>query len=228
MRRTLNPFNYLFFLAAMLCCNACEEEKMGWTLLVGSVQSVEGNKEVHSAFLILGDELLATSKEDGSFEIDSLEAGSYSLLCSSLGFHDTLVQLEVREGSITNWDIFLTEDYSRGWVYGELHDAEQYQARLTLDSSMSGWTGKELFDGVSGATIQTMTFGYDLPAADIYVGDSLLTKSDGFGQYWTDIQSGTYPIRVSMPGWEDHIHVIHVEPDSIAFCNFILSQQKVP
>ncbi len=224
MRRTLNPLYSLFFLAAILWFNACEEENKTWTLLVGSVQSMEGHKEVHSFFLILGDELLATSN-DGSFEIDSLEAGSYSILCSSLGFRDTLIQIEVSEGVVTVCDIFLTEDYSRGWVYGELHDSEQYHGRLSLDPSMEDWTGKELFDGVSGATIQTMTFGYDLPPAEIYIEDSLLTLTDGFGQYWIDIQSGTYPIRVSMPGWDEDTKVIRVEPDSTAFCNFILAQQ---
>ena len=122
-------------------------------------------------------------------------------------------------------DFFLTADDSKGRLYGELHDQTLYDAGLIKNPSMTGRNGKDLFDGVSGATIQTMTFGYDLPAAEVYIGDSLIALTDGFGQFWSDIQTGTYPFRVSMPGWDDQIQVIKVPLDSRIFANFILSQQ---
>jgi len=218
---------YSIFMAALLCCS-CEENTQAWTLIQGSVLNIEDQKEVYPSFLFLGEKLLLSTGEKGTFEIDSLEPGLYSFLCSSMGFSDTLIQIEVKEGAITELDFFLRADDSKGRVYGELHDQSLYNEQLNENPSMSGWNEEELFDGVSGATIQTMTFGYDLPAAEIYIGDSLLTLTDGFGQYWTDIQSGTYPIRVSMPGWEDQIHVVNVEAGYRAFCNFILPQQTIP
>jgi len=217
---------YSIFMVALLCCS-CEENNQEWTLIQGSVLNIEDQKQVYHSFLFMGDELLVSTRDNGTFEIDSLEAGSYSLLCSSLGFRDTLIQIEVKEGAITMLDFFLTPDDSKGRIYGELHDQSLYNEELSKNPSMANWTGEELFDGVSGASIQTMTFGYDLPAAEIYIGDSLLTLTDGFGQYWTDVQSGTYPFRVSMPGWEDHIRVVSVEAGSKAFCNFILFQQSI-
>jgi hypothetical protein len=81
-----------------------------------------------------------------------------------------------------------------------------------------------LFDGVSGATIQTMTFGLDLPASEIYIGDSLFSVTDGFGQYWFDIQSGTYPLRISSIGYKDTMLIVKVDPDSRIFSNFILAK----
>ena len=216
---------YLFFITTVLLCSSCKDENQGWTLIQGSVLSMEGHKQVHPAFLIIGNELLASTREDGSFEIDSHEPGLYSMICSSLGFRDTLIQIEVKEGTVTMLDFFLTTDDSRGRIYGELHDQSLYDAQLTKNPSMASWNGKELFDGVSGATIQTMTFGYDLPSAEIYIGDSLIALTDGFGQYWVDLQSGTYPLRVSMPGYRDTTQIIQVEPDSHIFANFILSQQ---
>jgi len=137
----------------------------------------------------------------------------------------SVLNIEVKVGAVTVHDFFLTPDDPRGRVYGELHDQALYEAQLSKNPSMADWNGKELFDGVSGATIQTMTFVYDLPSGEIYMGDSLIAMADGFGQYWVDLQAGTYPLRVSMPGWEDHIQVVMVPPNSDIFANFILSKQ---
>ena len=216
---------YIFFITSILLYAGCEDENQAWTLIQGSVLSMEGHKQVHSAFLIIGNELLASTREDGSFEIDSHDPGLHSILCSSLGFRDTLIQIEVKEGALTELDFFLSADDSHGRVYGELHDQTLYNAQLAGNPSIAGWNGKELFDGISGATIQTMTFGSDLPSAEIYVGDSLIALTDGFGQYWVDLQAGTYPLHVSLSGYRDTIQIIQVKPDSDIFANFILSQQ---
>jgi len=219
---------HLFLITTILLLNSCEDENQTWTLIKGSVLSMEDHKSVHSAFLISDNEILASTREDGSFEIDSQDPGMYSILCSSLGFKDTLIQIEVKEGALTVLDFFLNTDDSRGRVYGELHDQSLYNEQLARNPSMADWNGEELFDGLSGATLQTVTFGYDLPSAEIFIGDSLIALTDGFGQYWVDLQSGTYPLRVSMPGYRDTIQIIQVEQDSHIFANFILTQQSMP
>lgn len=228
MATVFKSISYLIVLTMVLLCCSCEEKNQSWTLITGSVLSMEDHKQVHSAFLISDNELLASTRDDGSFEIDSQDPGMYSILCSSLGFKDTLIQIEVKEGALTELDFFLNTDDSRGRVYGELHDQFLYNEQLARDPSMADWNGEELFDGLSGATLQTVTFGYDLPSAEIFIGDSLIALTDGFGQYWVDLQSGTYPLRVSMPGYRDSIQIIQVEPDSHIFANFILTQQSLP
>jgi len=119
----------------------------------------------------------------------------------------------------------LSPDDSKGRIYGELHDKMLYDEQLKANPSMAAWDGKELFDGVSGATIQTMTFGFDLPASEIFIGDSLFALTDGFGQYWFDIQAGTYPLRICCTGYQDTMQIIKVEPDNSVFANFILLKE---
>ncbi len=222
---TVNKSICYLILLAVLLCSSCEDENQDWTLIQGSVLNIEDHEQIHPSFLFLENELLATTLENGTFEIDSLEPGICSVLCSSLNFRDTLIQIVVKEGAITVFDFFLTSDDSLGRLYGELHDQSLYDAQLTRNPSIADWNGRELFDGVSGATIQTMTFDYDLPSAEIYIGDSLIALTDGFGQYWVDLQSGTYPLRVSMSGYKDTTQIIRQEPDTDIFANFILSKQ---
>lgn len=91
---------------------------------------------------------------------------------------------------------------------------------------MAEWTDQELFDGVSGATIQGRNFDFDLYPASIYIGDSLFAETDDYGQYWFEVQIGTYPITVVSKGWKDSLKVKEVVYDSYAvFANYILPQE---
>lgn len=225
MRKNINCTLYLILLAALSICSSCEKEDSDETVLLGTIKSKLDDQAIFPAFLILGDELLATSDESGDYKITSLAPGEYTLVCSSINFDDESIVIEIEEGKITSNDFLMSPGNSLGSVYGELHDQGLYDEQLMADPSMAAWTNQELYDGVSGATIQTMTFGYDLPSAEIYIGDSLLALTDGFGQYWVDLQAGTYPLRVSMPGYRDSTQIMRVEPDSDNYSNFILSQQ---
>ena len=216
---------FLSGMAILMAFSSCQDENRTFLQIRGSVVSMKEHEQL-SAFMILGEELKAETGADGSYEIDSLEPGRYELLVSSLNYKDTLVGIELKEGYSEEILVLLEEDESGGRVYGELHDRALYDAELIRNPEMADWTGKNLFDGVSGATIQTITFGNDLPAAEIFIGDSLIAFTDGFGQYWSDIQSGTYPLRVSLPGYEESIQLVRVLPDSFIYANFILSQKK--
>jgi hypothetical protein len=225
MRKNIYRTLYLIPLAALFLCSSCEEEYPDETTLLGTVANILDDEPVHPAFLILGDELLASSDENGVFELTSFEPGVYSILCSAIGFHDETIIIEVKEGKITHNDFHLTPGNRKGSVYGELHDQSIYKERLIADPSMANWSDGELFDGVSGATIQTMTFGYDLPPSELYIGDSLFSLTDGFGQYWFEVQAGTYPLSISSPGYRDSTMIIKVEPDTSIFGNFILKEK---
>lgn len=204
---------------------SCEKTNQEETLMQGSIKNISDEKAIHPAFLILGEKLLATTDEKGIYHISSLEPGTYSLVCSAINYADKTLQIEVKEGNTVEYHFLLSPDDSEGRVYGELHDQTLYDEELIANPSMADWSGEELYDGVSGATIQTMTFGFDLPASELFIGDSLLSLTDGFGQYWFDIQSGTYPLRVSSIGHSDSMQIVTVTPDTRVYANFILSKE---
>ncbi len=220
-----NCISYLVFFVTMLIYSSCDEKYQTGTVLQGTVRNILDDETIHPAFLILGDELLTITDDNGIYEITSLDPGIYSLVCSAINYGDKTMQVEVEDGNVVFNDFLLSPDDSKGRIYGELHDQTLYEERLIVNPSMADWNGKELFDGVSGATIQTMTFGFDLPASEIYIGDSLFSVTDGFGQYWFDIQSGTYPLRVSSIGYKDTVQIVKVEPDTSIFANFILLKE---
>ncbi len=225
MRKNINCTLYLIILAAISLCSSCEEENSDGTALLGTIKSKLENQAIFPAFLILGDELLATSEKSGDYEITSLEPGEYTLVCSAINFEDETLVIEIEEGKIISNDFLMSPGNSLGSVYGELHDQGLYDEQLMADPSMAGWTDQELYDGVSGATIQSMTFGFDLPSSEVYIGDSLFSLTDGFGQYWFDVQAGTYPLRISSPGYKDTVQIIKVGPDTEVFGNFILLKE---
>jgi hypothetical protein len=208
-----------------LICGSCEKKSGSGTVLQGTAVNVQDQSPIPFAFLILGEEWLAVTDAEGSFEITTLDPGTHTLICSAIDYGDDSVRITIDAGDVVSYDFQLSPDDSKGRIYGELHDQTLYDEQLKVNPSMAAWSGKELFDGVSGATIQTMTFGMDLPASEIYIGDSLLSLTDGFGQYWFDIQSGTYPLRISSPGYQDTMQIVRVEPDSRIYANFILSKK---
>ena len=224
MENCRNYISPLILILTVLICISCDKESQTGTVLLGTVRNSQDDQAIYPAFLILGNELLATTNESGSYEINSLDPGIYSLVCSAINYGDKTMQLELKEGKEISNDFILSPDHSEGRVYGELHDQTLYDEELMSNPSMADWSGKELYEGVSGATIQTVTFGNDLASSEIYIGDSLVDITDGFGQYWFDVQSGTYPIRISSIDYRDTMQIIKVEADSRMYVNFILSE----
>ncbi len=208
----------------MLYAGCSEKIESTETGIKGTVKDIAQNAVIFPAYIIHGQELLATTDEDGSYEITSLEEGIYTLVCSALDYGDQSLQLVIEEGAIVSLDFLLTPDEHTGTVYGELHDQVLYDEQLISDPGMADWTGKELFDGVSGATIQKKSFP-DLPPGDIYIGDSLFFSTDEYGQYWGDIQHGTYPVWVFLAGYRDSMQILRIVPDSSVFANFILTEE---
>ena len=222
MEKHQKLISFLVFIVAMLILNSCEKENQSGNLVRGRVKNMVDDEMIHPAFLILGDELLTITDVNGTYEITSLGPGIHSLVCSAFNYGDKIMQVQVEEGNVIFNDFLLSPDDSKGRIYGELHDQTLFDEQLIVNPSMDDWNEKELFDGVSGATIQTMTFGLDLPASEIYIGDSLFSVTDGFGQYWFDIQSGTYPLMISSIEYKDTMKIVKVDPDSRIFSNFIL------
>lgn len=212
---------YLLFFLIALMISACSKEDQTDTILKGTVTGLVDGEPIFPAFLIQGDMLLATTHEDGSYEISSLDPGISSLLCSAINYADHTVQVEVSQGETLSNDFKLLTDDRIGRVYGEFHDKELYLNQLAEVPGMGDWSGQELFDGVSGATIES---SFDMPSSEIFMGDSLFAYADGYGQFWFDIQCGTYPVTGSVSGYIDTLLIINIEPDSEVYINYILSR----
>ncbi len=204
-----------------LIISGCDKEDQGETTLTGTVENMVDGAMIFPAFLIVGDELLATTHEDGSYEIESLEPGSYTLVCSAINYGDKPIQVEVTEGETVSIDFQLSPDNRKGRVYGEFHNYTLFQDQLTANPEKADWSGKELFDGVSGATIET---SFDTPSSSIFVGDSIYAYADGYGQFWFDIQCGTYPVTGTSSGYNDTMLIIRIEPDTEVYRNYMLSR----
>jgi hypothetical protein len=228
MKAVSNFCTVVACITALLSLRSCtkEPDPPGGSIILGRVSSYASDESIHPAYIILGDELLATTGAEGSFRIDSPDPGTFELLCSALDYLDQTVQVKVETGRSSTVDFHLVADDRAGRVYGEFQDSGLYSESLLSHPSMADWTAKEQFDGVTGATLQSMTFGGVLPARKVYLGDSLLCFSDDFGQFWAEIQCGTYPLTGSCEGYRSQMRIIRVEPGERTYANFFLSRAK--
>jgi uncharacterized glyoxalase superfamily protein PhnB len=181
---------------------------------------------VPSAYVFWGDSLLATTDVQGNYLIDGLTAGDYLLTCSALYCGDTTTAVSVQNGRTMTLDFNLLPDSSTGRIYGEFQDDFLFQQRLLEDTTLSGWTEKEIYDGGTGATLQTKTLEYFVPDRTVSLGDSILAYSDGWGQYFFRMPVGTYSLTGACEGYKSVTRVVRVEADVKTYLNFFLPREE--
>jgi len=182
---------------------------------------------VYPAYIFLADSLVTTTDGQGAFSIPNLEQGKHVFTCSALNCRDTLLQVNILGGQTTRLDIEMIPDTTQSRVYAEFHDLFLFRQMLEDDPSLDTWTQKEMFDGVTGATIQSKTLRYEIPDRTVHLGDSLLAVTDGYAQCWFDLQIGTYPIIGKCEGYQDTTFVVHVPADNRIYINFFLDRAIV-
>lgn len=203
-------------------------------ILNGTIQA--GTKSIHPAYIFMNDSLVTTTDAAGNFSIGTLKVGTYELLCSALFYRDTTLQVQVSGGKDTNLEVSLTADSRTGKIFGEFQDAILFEQALANDTTgkMQHWDTEEIFVSVTGATLQTKTFGIDVGKSSVMLGDSLIAGADAFGQFWFNIPWGTYPITVLSDGfdsddgridYEPETRIIRVLPDQIIYEIFILKRK---
>jgi len=217
----------IFFVSFFIKCDNATEPKEIRGTVTGAVKNVlpGDGSIIHPAYIFLEDSLIATTNESGEYAIYSIEQGSYLLICSSLGYRDTTTQVQVVGGKTVTHDFYLTPDSSTGRIYGEFQDMTLFNNNLETNPSMAEWDDEQIFASVTGATIQAKTLMYDVPDRKVFLGDSLLAITDGFGQYWIEIQCGTYCITGTCEGYKDAMQVIKVLPDTRVYVNFFLYRE---
>lgn len=217
----------ILFISFFIKCDNATEPKETKGIVTGTVKNVllGDGSIIHPAYIFLEDSLIATTNEFGEYSISSIENGSYFITCSSLGFRDTTTQVQVIAGKTVTHDFYLTPDSSTGRIYGEFQDMTLFNNSLETNPSLAEWDAEQIFASVTGATIQAKTLMYDVPDRKVFLGDSLLAITDGFGQYWIEIQCGTYCITGSCEGYKDAMQVIKVLPDTRVYVNFFLYRE---
>ncbi len=208
------------------CDNSTEPKKLtgNFTGVVEGIQS-GSSVPVDHAYIIAGDNLLAITDENGAFDISAIEEGTYHFICSALFYADTVKELMIEADKTLEYNFSLVPDSATGKVYGEFQDEILWNQMLNEKPYLANWDADSVWAGVTGATLQTKTLGYEIPPRTIRLGDSLLAYTDGFGQYWFRIQGGTYPITGSCDGYQSVTKVVKAIPDQKVYLNFILPRE---
>jgi len=211
---------------AYLSCDNTTEPKETHGKITGSVQDISQNDSpIYQAYLFWNDSLLTITNENGEFTIPKLEEGSYQIVCSALNFRDTTEQITIKAGKTTSHIFYLTPNLVSGRVWGEFEDMTLYSEILATDTSKLGWSEQEVYQGGTGATLQSKTLGYEVPDRKVWLGDSLLALADNWGQYSFRLQHGTYPITATCEGYISIDTVITVIPDERIYINFFMYRQ---
>ena len=228
--------NFLFkfiisfvILSFFIKCDNTTEPKQTKGIVKGTVKNVLGGNAlgIHSAYIFINDSLVAKTDESGKYLIASIEEASYFLTCSALDFRDTTMQVNVIGGKTVTRDFFLTPDSTTGKVFGEFQDLVLFNDSLQTNPSLKFWDARDIFDGVTGATLQSKTLLYEVPDRTVLLDDSILAVSDGFGQFWFEMQCGTYCLKGCCEGYQEATQVIKVLPNTRNYVNFFLDRAVV-
>lgn len=215
-------------LAAICILNSCKEKDKPDTtsgqLLITIKEQQNSNSGIR-AYLFLNDSLYGKTDVQGTYENNSIKTGSYTLTCSAINFRDTSLNIKIVGGEATKLNFYLLSDTSVGTVYGEFQDLAIFKQKSANKPQMLTWDEHEIYDGVTGATIYKIGYPDPIPPRNVILGDSILAVSDGFGQYWFTIQSGTYPVTGACYGYSDTSGIIKILPGSKNYFNFFLRKK---
>ncbi len=235
----MEKFRYIIYFFVLLCLTiylgcgkSSTEPKPTGGKINGSVSNAQsGNMLVNQqAWIFNQDSLIATTNNDGSFSWTVKKDGAYQLLCSALGYLDATIQVQVSGGKASSCTFSLTPDTRTGRIYGEFQDMNLFIEKAAAKPELNNWNSKETWEGVTGATLMSNNLLYKVPVRSVVLGDSTLVPSDTFpsddwGQYWMDLQQGTYYLKATCEGYKDAGRVVTIYPDSTQYINFYLYRQ---
>lgn len=114
-------------------------------------------------------------------------------------------------------------------VYGEFQDQACFDETLAEDPLLAEATEQELYDGLSGATLQTKTLGREVPGRWVCLAGpdgkprgEPVAWSDGFGQYWLVLPPGTWTLVAGCEGWENAVRTVTLTEGKDVCLNFFL------
>jgi len=114
----------------------------------------------------------------------------------------------------------------RGKVFGEFEDLGFFERALRKRPAQVGWNDKQVWDGLSGATIQAKTMGPKVPDRVVLLDEEVVAYADGFGQYWLALPPGAYSLTGRCEGYEDAVIDVEIRRASTCYANFYLERKK--
>ncbi len=216
---------FIFLIASFIIgCKDKDELEPTKGYLHLTVLSQANNNPVANAKVILNDNLYGQTDETGKYANDSMSTGNYILTCTAINFLDTSLTITIRGGQITQVNLAMIAD-TFGKVFGEFQDLILFNQNAVDNPKLKTWDEEQVYDGVTGATIDKFGFHHDVPERKVISDDTILTVSDGYGQYYFKIQSGTYLLTGSCDGYADTSREIKVLPGSSNYVNFFLRKK---
>jgi hypothetical protein len=213
-------------LTAVLSCDNPTESKSTKGSVRGFLLSSATNRAVgRPAWVFDGNRLLASADASGAYEIASLEPGTYTLTGSALNHRDTVLTIQVKKGSAVLVDFTLNPDAAEKRAIGEFQNAAIFRDSLAVNPAMAGWDAKEVYDALTGATIQGKPPINDYNDRQVFIGDSLLDTADNWGQYSFRLKANTVPLRGSCPGYKDTVIVAKMSPAARIIVNFFMEPE---
>jgi hypothetical protein len=202
------------------------EPKTEKSLIFGFIQDATTGLAIgHPAWVLKGDKLLATTNSTGAFEIQSLDAGTYTFTGAALDHRDTSFTVQVAKGDTVQVDFRLAPDNIEKRVIGEFQNAVMFRDSLSVRPEMAGWTGKQIYDELTGATIQGKPPMDDFNEHQVFIGDSLVSTADNWGQYSFRLKANTVPLRGVCPGYRDTVIVATLSPAGRIIVNFFMEPE---
>jgi len=213
-----------FFLTGCKDKNDNEKTK---TQLTINVKEFNNRNSGIKAYIFLDDSLYGKTDEKGIFVNNSVKSGNYTLTCSAINFRDTTLQIILIGGKKAQFDFNLLPDSTKGKVFGEFQDMTLFREKSIVKPEITTWDEHKVYDATTGATIcyKSLPDNLPIPERSVSIEDSLITVSDGFGQYYFQIQCGTYVITGACDGYTSVSRVIKVLPDSKVYANFYLERK---
>jgi hypothetical protein len=191
-----------------------------------TIKSKAGNNPISKAFIFLNDSLYGKTDSKGIYSLDSISPGIYTLTCSVINFRDTTLEINITAGNTTQLNFSLVADTSFGKVFGEFQDVAIFEQKSIDKPVIKTWDELQIYDGVTGATMYKIGYPDPIPPRTVSLGDSIISVSDGFGQYYLKIQCGTYLITGACEGYTSSSKIIKVLKDSKTYANFYLEKNK--
>ena len=222
---------YIFLKVLLIACitllSDCKnnhESEQGNGYFMVTVKQYNNPNLGLKAYIFLKDSLYGITDARGIYENDSIPSGRYLLTCSAINFRDTTLNIVINEGKSTKLNLSLLSDSSIGTVYGEFQDLIIFNQKSIDKPELKTWNEEQVYDAVTGATIYKINRPDIIPPRTVSLGDSIIAVSDGFGQYWFQIQSGTYQVIGACDGYLSSSRVIKVLPGSNNYVNFFLKK----
>ncbi len=218
----------IWIILIYISCKNSSEPQEAKGKIQGTVYNIvpDDTAMIYPAYIYIDDDLAAITDENGRYIIASLDKGIYPLKCKSSSFYfkSAVDTVEIMGVESDTSDFYL--ERGTGVIYGEFQDEDLFNENLISFPDMEDWDCKQIYEGVTGATIIEKNLQMVVPIGEVYYGDSLLTRARVYGQFYKTLTCGKYSLTGSLEGYINDIQEVEVLNDDIHCVIFFLSREE--